>query len=198
MIFSHPSRGNINTIIKSLKFLIHIFLLLILIILLQKKKTRSKNLSPDKRETDKSVISNFKTANASSVIPKVKSNKSCSKRFSQVEALSNGTYFCNHDDPIDPHLLRPISTSLELEYYLIFDSSATVTLVKHKEMLYNVRNSPRNSVQITSCSNTDIPCAQEGDLLIKTLNGKQIKIHTFYTLTIDHTILFTSDLRFNH
>ena len=130
--------------------------------------------------------------------PKAKFNKSRSKKVSQVKTFSNDTSSRNSDDPIDPHLLRPISTSLEPNYYMMLDSGATVTLVKHKEMLHNICKSHPDSIQTTSCSNTDIPYDQEGDLILKTLNGKQFKIHAFYTPTIDHTLLSTSDLRSNH
>ncbi|KAK5961912.1 gag-pol fusion protein PWA37_000801 [Arxiozyma heterogenica] len=81
---------------------------------------------------------------------------------------------------------------------MMLDSGTTITLVKHKEMLHNLRDSHPESVQITSCSNMDIPYDQEGDLILKTLNGRQIKIHAFYTPTIDHTISSTSDLHSHH
>lgn len=163
------------------------------------KKQYPTNPSVNKRANNTSTVLNTKnTTVPSTVKPKAKSTKARSKKVSQVKTHSNSTSIPQQNNPVDPTLLRPISTSLNPAYYMMLDSGATVTLVKHKEMLHNLRDSHPESVQITSCSNTDIPYDQEGDLILKTLNGSQIKIHAFYTPTIDHTILSTSDLRSHH
>lgn len=47
---------------------------------------------------------------------------------------------------VDLNLLRPISTPLEPNNYMMLDSGAMVTLVKHKEMLHNVRTSRPDSI----------------------------------------------------
>lgn len=77
----------------------------------------------------------------------------------------------------------------------MLDSGAPITLVKHKAMLHNLRPSDPESITISSCSNTPIPFNQEGDLILKTLDKRQIKNHAYYTPSIDNNILSTADLR---
>lgn len=103
------------------------------------KKLCFKNPSTEKCKNNPAVVSNPKTTNTSSVKPKAKSNKSRPKKVSQVKIFSNGTSSPDPDNPIDPNLCRPLSTTLEPEHYMMLDSGAIVTLVKRKEMLHNLR-----------------------------------------------------------
>ena len=95
-------------------------------------------------------------------------------------------------------LIHPYIIGSDTNHYILLDSGAPITFVRHKSMLHNLRPSDTTTISISSCSNTPIPFKQEGDLILKTLNHKSVKIHAYYTPSIDHTILSTGDLRSHH
>lgn len=121
------------------------------------------------------------TTTSGSTKTKIKYRNPKSKKISQVETIDHTTNVIHHDS-IDPTILKPVSNAFNPYHFIILDSSAMVTLVKHKEMLYNLHASHPDSIQITSCSNTNIPFNKEGNLAIQPLNGKHISPHVFYTL----------------
>lgn len=118
------------------------------------------------------------TNTSASTKNRTKYNNSKLKKVSQGKLINHTTY-STYDESINSIMLRPISTILNPDRFLLLDSGATIILFKHKEMLHNIHDSHSDSIQITSCSNINILFNREDDLGIQTLNGKHVTFHVF-------------------
>lgn len=79
----------------------------------------------------------------------------------------------------------------------MLDPGADITLVKHKEFLYDLKSTSITDIQIQSCSHDHIPCKFKGTLLLKINTKGTIAIPAFYTPSIDHSLISTNDFRCN-